>query len=125
MPLGDFLEAGTIPKPLPIGRIGRLLFGVGALVYFVWNISRYTDLVGTGVPSVGFLVGVGFAFWHFPDLVTVSLSRSWGRWPQVAVFPLALALIVADLVAYGSAWGPPLGWGVFVLTELFFGLIGI
>ena len=27
MPLGDFAEAGTVPKPLPIGRIGRFVFG--------------------------------------------------------------------------------------------------
>ena len=38
MPLGDFLEPGTIAKPLPIGRSGRLIFGVGALVYFAWSI---------------------------------------------------------------------------------------
>ena len=30
MPLGDFVEVGTIPKPLPIGRTGRLIAGAGA-----------------------------------------------------------------------------------------------
>jgi hypothetical protein len=28
--LGDFVQPGTIPKPLAIGRAGRLLLGVGA-----------------------------------------------------------------------------------------------
>ena len=68
---------------------------------------------------------MGFAFWYFSDLVVVGFSRPWGRWPQVAVFPFALALVVADFAAYGSAWAPPLGWGVFVFTEFFFGFIGI
>ena len=123
MPLGDFVEAGTMAKPLPIGRAARLIAGVGALFYFVWNISRYTDLVGSSVP--GYWVGVGFAFWFFSDLWVVGFSRNWGRWPQLAVFPFALALVISDLVAYGSAWGPPLAWGVFIFTEFFFGLIGV
>ena len=125
MPLGDFQEAGTVPKPLPIGRVGRLVFGAGALFYFVWNIIQLSTRVSSDVPPVGYFVGVGFAFWYFSDLVVVGFSRGWGRWPQAAVLPFALALVVADLVAYGSAWGPPLGWGVFVFTELFFGYIGI
>jgi hypothetical protein len=28
--LGDFVQPGTIPKPLAIGRASRLLLGVGA-----------------------------------------------------------------------------------------------
>ena len=43
----------------------------------------------------------------------------------MAVFPIALVLVIADLVAYGDAWALPLAWGVFVFTEFFFGLIGI
>jgi hypothetical protein len=72
-----------------------------ALFYFVWNISRYTDLVGSSVP--GYWVGVGFAFWYLSDLFVVGFSRNWGRWLQLAVFPLVLALVIADLVAYGDA----------------------
>ena len=125
MPLGDFSEAGTLERPLLIGRVGRLIFGAGALFYFIWSISRYTDLVSSDVPGGGYWIGVGFAFWYFSDLVVVGFSRPWGRWPQVAVFPFALALVAADLASYGDAWAPPLGWGVFVFTEFFFGLIGI
>ena len=43
----------------------------------------------------------------------------------VALLPLALGLVVADLVAYGSGWGPPLGWGLFVFVEFFYGYLGI
>jgi len=125
MPLGDFATAGTLPKPLPIGRLGRLLAAVGTLFYFVWNITRYGDLVGSDVPEGGYWIGVGFAFWYFSDLVVVGLSRSWGRWPQVAVFPFALALLIADLGAYGDLWAPPLAWGVYIFTEFFFVYIGV
>ena len=125
MPLGDFVEAGTLLKPLPIGRMARLLAGVGALFYFVWNITQLSGRVGSDVPPVGFFIGVAFSLWYFSDLVVVGLSRPWGRWPQVAVLPLVLALVVADLVAYGSGWGPPLGWGLLVFVEFFYGYIGI
>ena len=125
MPLGDFVEAGTTPKPLAIGRSVRLVFGVGLLLLFIWNVIEYADLVGSDLPVVGYFVAVGFAFWLFSDLVVVSFSRNWGRWPQAAVFPFALALVVAGLVAYGNAWAPPLAWGVFVFTQFFLGYIGI
>ena len=43
---------------------------------------------------------------------------------QAAGLFIALAIVVADFVAYGTGWAPPLGWGVFIFTAFFFGLIG-
>ena len=107
MPLGDFAEAGTTPRPLLIGRAGRLAVGAFTLFVFVVNLVDYEVFVSTDAsdPDVLYWIAVGVAWWYFSDLVVVSFGRSWGRWPQVAVFPVALALIVADLVAYESAWG--------------------
>ena len=125
MPLGDFTEAGSTPRPFPIGRSARLLFGLGAGFYFIWNLTQVSERVGSDIPASGYWVAVGIAWLGFSDLVVVGFSRRSGRWPQVAVFPFALALVVADLAAYESAWGPPLGLGVFSFTEFFFGFIGI
>ena len=125
MPLGDFAEPGSIARPLLIGRLGRFLFGVSALFYFVWNIVQVSNRVSSDVPPIGYFVGVVVAWWYFSDLAVVGLSRKWGRWPQAAVLPFVLALVVADLLAYESVWGPPLGWGLFVFAEFFFGYIGI
>ena len=101
------------------------MLGFASLVYFIWNIIQLSDRVGSDLPAGGYFVGVAFAWWYLSDLVVVGFSLSWGRWPQAAVFPIALALVVADLVAYESAWGPPLGWGVFFMTELLYGYIGV
>ncbi len=125
MPLGDFAEQGTLKKPLIIGRLARLILAGGAGYFFVLMLTDYADLVGSSVPTSTYWIGVAVAFWYFSDLVVVGLSREWGRWPQVAVFPLALALVIADLVAYEGAWAPPLAWGVYVFTEFFFGFIAI
>ena len=127
MPLGDFVEAGTSPRPLLIGRAGQLGFGAFTLYVFAVNLVDYDAFVSTDAsdPDVLYWVAVGFAWWYFSDLVVVGFGRRSGRWPQVAVFPFAAVLVVADLVAYESAWGPPLGWGVFSFTEFFYLFIGI
>ncbi len=125
MPLGDFVEPGTLPKPLPIGRVGRFIFGVGALFYFAWLVIQRDALVGSNVPELGWWVGVFFAFYYFPDLVVVGFSRPWGRWPQAASVLIALVLLVANFAVYGTGWAPPLGWGVLVFMASFFGLIGV
>ena len=125
MPLGDFVQPGTLPKPLTIGRAGRLLFGVGALYYFAWLMFQREALIGTSGIDVGLLTGAFFALYYLPDLFIVGLSRQWGRWPQVAALAASAALLVADFAFYGAGWAPPLGWGVFILTVFFYGLIGV
>ncbi len=125
MPLGDFVEAGTLPKPLILGRLGRLIFGLGAGFYFIWNIIQQGERVSADIPVIGYWIGVGFAWWYFSDLVVVTFSRNWGRWPQVAVAPVVVALLIASLVSYGDVWDLPIAWGVYVFTEFFYGLISI
>ena len=125
MPLGDFVEPGTIPKPLPIGRTGRFVFGVGALAFFVWLVIQRDALAGSSGLNLGLLVGVLFAFYYLPDLVIVGFTRPWGRWPQAAVLLIGLFLLTVDIVAYGTIWAPPLGWGVYIFSAFFFGLIGV
>ena len=125
MPLGDFVEAGSTPRPLPIGRVSRLAFAIGASFIFVWNILQHTELAGSDFPVNTYWIAVVFAWWYFSDLVVVGFGRTWGRWPQVAVLLVALALVVTDLVAYGQIWDLPLARGVFLFTEFVFGFWAI
>ena len=124
MPLGDFVAAGTTPKPLVIGRALRFLFGVGTTAYFVYNIVIYDDLVGSDLPDTGYFVGVAFAWWYFADAFVVGLGLRWARWPQIAVIPVVVILMGISLVADGDAWGSPLSWGVYLATQFWFGFIG-
>ena len=125
MPLGNFVEPGTAPKPLPIGRAARLLFAAGTGFYFAWNIIRHSALVSADIPISGYWIGVAIAWWYSSDLVVVGFSQRWGRWPQVVLLPVALALSVANLIAFGSPWSPLLAWGIFGFIEFFYGSIAI
>ncbi len=127
MPLGDFAESGTTPRPLFIGRASRAGLGAFTLFVFIVNLIDYEALAISDIsdPDVLYWFAAGISWWYFSDLVVVGFSRSWGRWPQVLVFPVALVLLVAGLVAYDSAWAPPLGWGVFAFTEFFFVALSI
>ena len=108
-----------------MGRLGRLLFGLGAGFYFIWNIIQQGELASADIPVSGYWIAVGIAWWYFSDLVVVGFSRGWGRWPQVAVAQVVVALIIASLAAYGDVWDLPLAWGVYLFTEFFYGLISI
>ena len=123
MSLGHFVAAGTTPKPLIVGRLGRLLFGIGAALFFIWNIIQQGEHVSADIPVFWYWIGVGVAWWYFSDLVVVGFSRRWGRWPQVAVAPVVVALLIASLVVYGNVWYLPLAWAVYVFTEFYYGLI--
>lgn len=62
MPLGDFVESGTMVRPLLIGRVTRILVGVGTLFYFVWLLTQFAKLVGSVAPHPGWWIGVAVAF---------------------------------------------------------------
>ena len=125
MPLGDFAEPGTTPRPLAIGRVLRLGFGIFLGFFFILNLLYYTELTGSDFPLNTYWIAVVFGWWYFSDLVVVGFGRRWGRWPQVAVLPVALALVLIDLVAYGQIWDLPLAWGVFLFTEIVVGFFTI
>ena len=125
MPLGDFAEPGTTPRPLAIGRVTRLGFGMLLGSVFTWNLLDYTEQTGSDFPQSGYWIGVVFAWWYSSDLVVVGFGRRWGRWPQVAALLAVLALVMVDLVAYGEIWDLPLAWAVFLYTEFVLGFFAI
>ena len=88
MPLGDFQHAGTLPRPLIIGRLGRLAFGSASLFFFVWLITHRGAFVGSSVPDFGWWIGVFFALYYLPNLVVVGLSLPWRRPTQLGASSL-------------------------------------
>ncbi len=96
---------------------------MGAL--FIWFLTAWRGLTNSVFDLSTYWVAVGLAWWYFSDLVVVGFGKSWGRRPQIAVLPVALALVLIDLVAYGQLWDVPLAWGVFLFTQFFYGYFAI
>ena len=125
MPLGDFAEPGTTPRPLAIGRVARLGFGLLLGFFFAWNLFSYVDLTDSDFPLNTYWFAVVLAWWFSSDLVVVGFGLRWGRRPQVAALLAVLAVAVVDLVAYGEIWDLPLAWAVFLYTEFVLGFFAI
>ena len=110
---------------MAIGRVTRLGFGLVLGFFLVLNLIFYADLTDSDFPANTYWIAVVYAWWFFSDLVVVGFGRGWGRWPQVAVLPVLLALVLIDLVAYGQIWDLPLAWGIFLFTEFVLGFFAI
>ena len=75
MPLGDFAEPGTTPRPLAVGRLLRLGFGILLGFFFALNLLFYTDLTESDFPVSTYWFSVVFAWWFFADLVVGCVYR--------------------------------------------------
>ena len=101
-----------------------MIFGLAAITYFVFNLVVYEDRVGATSINAGYLVGVGVAWWYLSDAFVVGFGLKWGRWPRTVAIPVALVLAVISLVVYQHVWAPPLAWGVYIMSQFFYGFIG-
>jgi hypothetical protein len=121
-----FEQPGTFPKPGPIGRIVRLLAGIGLLYFFAQALIAYDGFVRLNVPrNPLFWIGVALCFFGLPTAINIGFGRSWGHWPQIIVLVLGLAAVIFDLIQYGSLWGPPLGLLAYVLIVYFTAHVGL
>lgn len=124
-----FEKPGTLPRPGPLGRGLRLALGIFLLYNFVIVLLHFEGLVrsleGWDVPGGNWWLGVALAFYFLSHLVSSTLGRDWGWWPQLVVGLLALAAVGLDWVIYGSLWAPPLGFLVFLFLAYFLGHVGI
>ncbi len=103
MPLGDFVEAGTTPKPPRIGRTLRLVAGLGTTSYFVWNISNigtYSDRIDTYSIFVGDIAGALVAWWFLSDAFVVGFGWNWARRARVVAIPVGVIAIIFSLIGY-------------------------
>ena len=63
MPLGAFAQPGTTPRPLTIGRVTRLGFGIFYGFFFVLNLLFYTYLTNSAFPVSTYWLSVVLAWW--------------------------------------------------------------
>jgi hypothetical protein len=94
-------EPGSLPKPGPIGRVVRLLFGLLCL-WFVSELLVATRSLVAGNGEILPLVwnGILLGLFLISYVINIGFSRSWGKMPAIAS---AAFLAVAALASYLSS----------------------
>jgi len=114
-PTFQFHGAGTLPPPGPIGRLSRLIFGVGA-VYWAVQLIRFGEVEAlTNAWVIGLTV---FAVHLAPYTLNIGLGLRLGFLPRL----LPLGLIAgAALVGWQSTgeWINPLFWTSVLWLNLY------
>lgn len=117
-------EPGSLPRPGPVGRVTRLLFGF----LCAWYVKELFDVVGSLVAVDGHIRaiiwnGVVPGLFLVSYVINIGYSRAWGKWPAVVT---ALALAAVAGVGYflqGSVETQWLAralwvWEVYVFSHL-------
>ena len=102
----EFEEQGSLERPLLIGRLVRLLFGLALLYLSYPLIPHFEWLIENGIPLSAFnMISLGFLFWLLPYVVNIGWSLNSKRMPQIVVVVLSLILGGFDFVTGGSIYG--------------------
>ncbi len=114
-----------LPRPGPIGRILRILFG-GTLVYFFATVlMRYDPHLPLTPPPHNWLTYVVAAIAFY---MLGHTAHSWGlhsRVLQGTWIALALIGLLVDWIWFGRFWGPTIGLAIMILILGTFFYLGI
>ena len=110
------------PSPGPIGRVGRLLVGLGLWALFAWFLLRRSVFLQPG-NLVAPLWGLVALFSHTPGYLLPAFRRARNRWLVLGGFAGLLMLLEAE--RFGSPFGPWFTLYTWLLALLYFALNGL
>lgn len=115
---------GTLPRPGPVGRLTRLVFGLLCLYYVYGLIMNAGDLVSQsgGIRPIvwnGVIPGLFLVSY----VINIGFSRAWKKWPAIVS-----AIVLAAVAAVGYATAGTIesallarsiwAWELYVFTHL-------
>ncbi len=118
-------EPGSLPKPGPIGRAVRLLFGLVCLYYVVGLIQVSDSLIGSdghikAIVWNGVLVGLILISY----VINIGYSRSWKKWPAAASAGIFIVIAGYGYLAVGAIETNELARTVWVWELYLFSHLG-
>lgn len=120
-------EPGTLPRPGPMGRVTRFIFGtvcVWVVLTILTNASAF--FTGSSLYDVGVWLMSLWGLYVFPDVVNIGFSKAWKRFHLLTgLIVLAGVAALASWATFGSVVGPPLGIFVALWLLYTFGHLGI
>ncbi len=117
-------EPGSLPRPGPIGRIVRLLFGLLCL-WYVYGLLHVAGFLFAGDGHIQPVIWNGI----LPGLVLISyvinigFSRAWKKWPAIASAAVFLLIAGIGFATEGTAETIVLartvwGWEIYLFSHL-------
>lgn len=110
-----FEKAGTLPRPGPLGRLIRLLWGT-VLGYSTYDLLNHrAGFVRESMPYWMVWVYVPVLLAVFPYVVNIGFGVNWRARPRWIVFAiLAVGMLASRLVTGDVWWTPALGWFTYL-----------
>jgi len=96
-------DHGSLPKPGPMGRLLRLVFGIICIWYVVQLFAVSGDLMDSDsrIKSIvwnGILIGLFLVSY----IINIGYSRAWKKWPAVVSAAVFILLAGAGFISTGS-----------------------
>jgi hypothetical protein len=122
----ELVEAGTLLRPGPVGRLVRLGLG-GLCLCAIWVVFENVELLVAEPTAVlnELTVMIAAALWIFNYVVNIGFSKSWNRRPLIVSVTLLALSAGAAFVWSGSLDSPLFGIPFTVWLVYFYGHLGI
>ena len=121
----EFVDAGSLARPGPIGRWIR--FALGALcLYALWEIVRHAGITSTQPFSTldNRVVLLLAPLWIFNYVVNIGFARSWGHRPLIASLIFLSLSAFAGMLISGSFDSPIFGIPLNLWLAYFYSHLG-
>jgi len=118
-------ESGTIPPPRTIGRLARLIIGVGCLS-LVWQITDdIPGLISRGWPSNTLSVAsVILGFYLLRPVANIGFTLKDSNWARVVVLALMFIIFVSEWMLKGVFFGGVFTGAMIVWMTYVYGHLG-
>ncbi len=119
-------ECGTLPKPGPVGRLVRLLFGAVCL-YYVYGLWRVRGNLITSEGSIEPLLwnGVIIGLVLISYVVNIGFSRSWRKWPAAVSAAILMSFALTGYLQAGQLETPKLAHAIHIWELYIFSHLGL
>ncbi len=119
-------EAGSLPRPGPIGRLARLTFGALS-AYYVFGLLQVSGQLIMGDGSVRPLIWNGLlpGLFLVSYIINIGYSRAWKKWPAIVSAGAFLAIAGLGYLTAGSLETPLLARSIWAWELYLFGHLGL
>ena len=122
----ELVEAGTLPRPGPLGRFVRLGLGLACL-YALWQIVRYADAViaqpFSHLANLAVMILAPICIFNY--VVNIGFARNWGLRPLVVSVAVLVVSALGAVVWSGSPDHPIFGLPLTLWLAYFYAHLGV